>query len=113
MPRIRRKAKHMKITTILTILSFILLTAGIVLGIILIINLMNGNFIETYYPYSFQILVPEFYASSAQPDYYSTYHLTRITKTGETLFTYCAASFISGILAVILPLIIPHIRKKW
>lgn len=107
------KPNPMKKTAVITALSFILLSSGIIFGIILIINLLNGNYLEEYYPYPYLISDPELYPLSAPPVLDSTYHYTRVTETGQTILKLCAISFISGITAIILPAIIPYIKKKW
>lgn len=100
-----------KKSTLLSLSPIPFLIAGIALGIILIINLMNGTYLETVYPYSYIPSDPELYPFYQPPALNETYHYTTITDTGELIFKICAACFSIGILLVIIPAAVQFYKK--
>lgn len=98
----------MKIS-LLSLISMISMLSGVILGIVLIVNIFNGNFLDTVYPYSWFSPDPSLYPDGI-PDLNSSYYYTQLSSTGELIFRLCGLSFGVGVACIVIPIIIDLIK---
>lgn len=101
----------MKLVTMISLIPMILLIAGTVVGIIIIINLINGNYIETKYLWNGMSITPDFYSDLVLHNETGVYAYNTVSGTGENMLKLCGACYLIGVGCIIYRSIRNYLEK--